>query len=82
VVDCVPYGDPSGMAGAELGYAVAGQPDEPANYHTVTYELTERAGSTLVVLSQDNNASDDDAKHSADTWQSMLAGLKEVVETS
>ena len=61
---------------------LSGQPDEPANYHTVTYELTERAGGTHVFLSQDNNASDDEAKHSADTWQSMLDGLKKVVETS
>ena len=61
---------------------LSGQPDEPANYHTVTYELTEQAGKTHVVLSQDNNASDDEAKHSAETWQSMLAGLKEVVESS
>ena len=61
---------------------LSGQPDEPANYHTVTYELTERAGRTHVLLSQDNNASDDEAKHSADTWHSMLAGLKEVVEAA
>jgi uncharacterized protein YndB with AHSA1/START domain len=61
---------------------LSGQPDEPANYHTVSYELTEQAGRTHVALSQDNNASDDEAKHSADTWQSMLDGLKEVVEAS
>jgi len=61
---------------------LSGQPDEPANYHTVTYELTEQAGRTHVLLSQDNNASDDEAKHSADNWRTMLAGLKDVVEAS
>ena len=61
---------------------LSGQPDEPANYHTVSYELTERDGGTHVFLSQDNNASDDEAKHSTDTWQSMLTGLKDVVESA
>ena len=61
---------------------LSGQPDEPENYHRVTYELTEQAGRTHVALSQDNNSSEDEAKHSADTWQSMLDGLKELVESS
>ena len=61
---------------------LSGQPDEPTNYHTVTYDLAERNGKTRVSLSQDNNASEDEAKHSAGNWQMMLDGLKSVVEES
>lgn len=61
---------------------LSGQPDEPANYHAVTYELSEHAGRTHVLLSQDNNAGQDEAAHSAGNWRRMLAGLKDVVEAS
>src|SRR5258706_14830740 len=47
---------------------LSGQPNEPSNYHTVTYELTERNGKTRLSLSQDNNASEDEAEHSASNW--------------
>jgi uncharacterized protein YndB with AHSA1/START domain len=59
---------------------LSGQRDEPSNYHTVTYDLTERNGRTRVSLSQDNNASEDEASHSASTWKTMLDGLKDIVE--
>ena len=61
---------------------LSGQADEPSNYHTVTYDLVQRDGATRVSLSQDNNASEAEAKHSAGNWQVMLDGLKAVVEES
>ncbi len=61
---------------------LSGQQDEPSNYHTVTYELVQRDTGTHVSLSQDNNASAAEAKHSAGNWQMMLDGLKSVVEAS
>jgi uncharacterized protein YndB with AHSA1/START domain len=59
---------------------LAGKPDAPENYHTITIRLDEGVGGTLVRLSQDNNATEDERQHSQENWQSMLAGLKEYVE--
>jgi uncharacterized protein YndB with AHSA1/START domain len=59
---------------------LSGQPDEPENYHTLTYELSEAGSSTHVTLSQDNNADAEEAKHSKENWSMMLKGLKQVVE--
>jgi uncharacterized protein YndB with AHSA1/START domain len=59
---------------------LSGQPDQPENYHTLTYDLQERDGTTQVRLSQDNNASEEEAEHSKGMWKMMLDGLKEAVE--
>ena len=59
---------------------LSGQEDVPANYHTLDYQLEQQDGKTRVSLSQDNNASEEEAQHSRDNWQKMLTGLKEVVE--
>lgn len=59
---------------------LSGQPDEPDNYHTVTYELQGSGDSTHVDLSQDNNSSAEEAEHSAANWQMMLDGLKQHIE--
>ena len=61
---------------------LSGQEDRPENYHTVLYELEEREGRTHVSLSQDNNPSKEAAEHSRANWETMLAGLKQVVERS
>jgi uncharacterized protein YndB with AHSA1/START domain len=62
--------------------ALSGEADRPENYHTVSYTLEDAGGGTRVTLTQDNNASEEDAAHSAETWSQMLAGLKKVVESS
>ena len=61
---------------------LSGEPDEPSNYNTVTFDLTESNGRTRVWLSQDNNATEEEARHSARNWQMMLDGLKDLVEES
>jgi uncharacterized protein YndB with AHSA1/START domain len=61
---------------------LSGKPDLPANYHTVTYDLELRGDRTHVVLTQDNNESEDEVKHSTANWESMLKGLKAFVEES
>jgi uncharacterized protein YndB with AHSA1/START domain len=61
---------------------LSGKEDVPSNYHTLTYELDGIGDKTLVSLSQDNNASAEEAEHSRSNWERMLSGLKEVVETS
>ena len=59
---------------------LAGKPDKPENYHTVTIELAKRPKGTLVTLSQDNNANEEAREHSQQNWKMMLDGLKKVVE--
>lgn len=59
---------------------LSGQPDVPENYHTLTYLLEERGNTTHVSLSQDNNASEEEAEHSRGMWKMLLDGLKEEVE--
>ena len=43
---------------------LAGKPDLPENYHTVSIRLVDEAGATRVQLSQDGNADDDARRHS------------------
>lgn len=59
---------------------MSGQPDEPENYHTLTYTLSKHGTHTKVVLTQDNNGSEDEAERSSSTWAAMLEGLKKTVE--
>ena len=55
-------------------------PDQPENYHTITYELEEHGGSTHLSLMQDNNKDESEVEHSTANWRVMLAGLKKTVE--
>ena len=59
---------------------LTGVPDVPENYHTVTVKLTPKNGSTIVLLSQDNNKTDDARQHSEDNWTMMLTELKKLLE--
>jgi len=61
---------------------LSGQPDIPENYHTVTYTLERVGPRTTLVLTQDNNSSEDEAAHSAGNWKQMLDSLKSVVEST
>ena len=60
---------------------LSGVPDTPENYHTITYELTDKDGKTEVTISQDNNASQKDANHSTTTWKTVLDGMKKLLES-
>ncbi|HUL02803.1 MAG TPA: SRPBCC family protein [Gemmatimonadales bacterium] len=59
---------------------LAGLPDIPANYHTVTIELTGDANRTKVALSQDNNTTEEARAHSQENWRAMLAAMKALLE--
>jgi len=59
---------------------MGGKPDKPENYHNVTVELMPSGSKTEVKLSQDGNASDEERQHSEQNWNTMLEGLKKVVE--
>jgi uncharacterized protein YndB with AHSA1/START domain len=59
---------------------MSGQPDKPENYHTVTIELSPEGNRTRVLLSQDNNASEEERTHSEQNWEMMLVTLKKFLE--
>ncbi len=59
---------------------LSGKEDVPANYHTLSYTIDERGEQTRISLSQDNNATEEEAEHARLNWEKMLIGLKEVVE--
>ena len=57
-----------------------GQPDEPENYHTLVYTLTENDGRTHLELTQDGCDDEEQAEQFSKNWQQMLDGLKTQVE--
>lgn len=59
---------------------MSGAEDKPENYHTVTIDLKDNGGQTIVSLSQDKNATEDEKKHSEKNWAMMLTGLKTLLE--
>lgn len=70
--------------GEKLQYShfspLSGVPDEPENYHTVTVELASDGDQTLVSLTQDRNASEEEQAESARNWGMMLAAMMKYVE--
>jgi len=60
--------------------ALSGKPDVPENYQTVRYELSAENGGTRLTITQDNNATQEDANHSAQNWTMVLEGMKKVIE--
>jgi uncharacterized protein YndB with AHSA1/START domain len=59
---------------------LSGLPDRPESYHTVTIELAEADQGTRVSLTQDNNPTAESREHSEKNWQTMLDGLRKVLE--
>ena len=59
---------------------LSGVPDKPENYHTVTVELSADGNQTHVLLTQDNNANDEERKESEKNWAMMLTALKKFIE--
>ncbi len=59
---------------------LAGLPDLPENYHTMTFEITETKETTILELSQDNNSTEKGQKHSESMWEAMLVNLKKILE--
>lgn len=59
---------------------LSGVPDQPENYHTVTYDLVSREDKTEITITQDNNASEQEKAHSEENWKAVLVGLKNLLE--
>jgi uncharacterized protein YndB with AHSA1/START domain len=60
--------------------SLSGLEDKPENYNTVTYELSEKDGSTTVTVTQENIPSRESADHSSANWGTVLQGLKKLLE--
>lgn len=60
--------------------SLSGKEDRPENYNTVTYELEDRGAETIVTVTQDNNATQEEAEEAESNWRMTLEGLREVVE--
>ena len=60
---------------------LSGVPDIPENYHTVTFELSGTKVGTQVSINQDNNASEEEKRQSDQFWNTLLEGLKKIVES-
>ncbi|MET0636046.1 MAG: SRPBCC domain-containing protein [Chitinophagaceae bacterium] len=61
--------------------SMGGKEDLPENYNTVTYLLEEKGNTTELTLTQDNITSDKERENMISNWTSVLAKLKEVVES-
>jgi len=59
---------------------LSGKPDLPENYHTVTIKLTSDGATTIVLLTQDNNETEQEREHSEQNWKMMLDSLKKLLE--
>jgi uncharacterized protein YndB with AHSA1/START domain len=60
--------------------SLSGLPDVPENYQTVRYELSTEGSGTRLTVRQDNNATQEDANHSAQNWNMVLDGIKSLLE--
>jgi uncharacterized protein YndB with AHSA1/START domain len=61
---------------------LSGEPDIPENYHEIEYLLEPLHDGTRITLSQDNNPTEEAAKHSDEMWGAMLKSLKDLVEAA
>ena len=59
---------------------LGGKPDVPENYNTVTFTLAKKDKCTELLLSQNNNASEEARDHSKQMWDTMLESLKKILE--
>jgi uncharacterized protein YndB with AHSA1/START domain len=60
--------------------SLAGLADVPENYKTVTYELEPVGEGTKLTITQDNNATAEEATHSEQNWCMVLEGIKKLLE--
>lgn len=62
---------------------LSAQDDRPENYHTLVWTLDEaEAGKTRLTLTQDKNATVEEAEHSQVMWESLVKSVKEIAERS
>jgi uncharacterized protein YndB with AHSA1/START domain len=60
--------------------SLAGRPDVPENYKTITYKLSAQGSVTTLSVTQDNNDTEEAANHSKTNWNMVLGKLKALLE--
>ncbi len=60
--------------------SLSGLEDRPENYKTVRYDLSGNDSGTILTITQDNNASEEEAMHSEQNWNMVLEGIKKLLE--
>ena len=73
--------EPGRLVVSTFWSALSGLPAVPENYQTVRYELATEGNGTRLTVTQDNNATQEDADHSAQNWRMALGGMKKVIES-
>ena len=59
---------------------LSGLEDQPENYQTVSWKLSATDRGTTLTLTQDNNPTPEAAEHAGKNWDTVLAGLKRLLE--
>jgi uncharacterized protein YndB with AHSA1/START domain len=59
---------------------ISGIEDKPENYVTITYDLSEENGKTLLMITQENIPDEKMKEHSEENWKKVLNNLKELLE--
>lgn len=57
-----------------------GLPDEPANYRTWTFDISEEKGNTLLTISEDNIPTEKQKIRSDEFWREVLLKIKSLAE--
>ncbi len=60
--------------------SMSGKDDREENYNLVTYALTSLGAKTVLTVTQDNIADENERQHSLKNWHDVLAKMREVVE--
>ncbi len=60
--------------------SMSGIEDKPENFITVTYELSEKGGTTILTVTQENIPDQKMKQHSEENWKKVLANLKNLLE--
>lgn len=55
-------------------------PDIPENYATITYQLTEEKGITLLQITQDGISNESQREHSEQNWKNVMTAMKKLIE--
>jgi uncharacterized protein YndB with AHSA1/START domain len=60
--------------------SMSGTSDAPENYKNVRYELIPINNGTILMITQNNNATEEEKNHSEQNWKMVLNSLKELLE--
>jgi uncharacterized protein YndB with AHSA1/START domain len=72
--------EPGKLIVSSFWSSLEGEADIPENYKIVRYELLDEGGGTRLTIVQDNNATEEDARHSEQNWKMVLGGIKALLE--